>query len=104
MKYTILGKTGLTISRITYGGIVSTMGNYSHYTYEGDGQKASDEYVSFALDSGITYFDVAPSYGDAQERLGNSLVGSRDKIVLACKTRYRDYDTAARDAERSLID
>ncbi|MBO4887223.1 MAG: aldo/keto reductase [Firmicutes bacterium] len=102
MKYTVLGKTGLTISRITYGGIVSTMGDYSHYTFEGDGQKASDEYVRFALDAGITYFDVAPSYGDAQERLGNSLIGARDRIVLACKTRYRDYDTAARDAERSL--
>ena len=63
MQYKALGKTGLDISRISYGGIVSME----------DGQDASDRYVSWAIDRGINYFDVAPSYGDAEEKLGNSL-------------------------------
>lgn len=102
MKYSVLGRTGIPVSVIAYGGIVSTMGKYSQYTYDGDGQKASDEYVSFALDNGINYFDVAPVYGDAQERLGNSIKEVRNSIILACKTGCRDYEAAAREAEQSL--
>lgn len=102
MKYNPLGNTGLEISRIAYGGIVSTMGDYADYAFPGDGQRASDDYVQYALDAGVNYFDVAPAYGDAQERLGNSLRGARERIVLACKTGRRDYDGAAREYERSL--
>lgn len=102
MKYNILGKTGMSVSRIAYGGIVSTMGDYTNYTFPGDGQQASDQYVQLALDAGINYFDVAPAYGDAREKLGNSLRGNREKIILACKTLFRDYDSAARDYEQSL--
>ena len=87
MKQNQFGRTGLTISAIAYGGIVSTMGEYANYTFDGDGQTASDQYVSYA---------------DAQEKLGNSLRGIRDRIILACKTGCRDYDSAARDLERSL--
>ena len=89
MKYNMLGKTGLSISRITYGGIVSTMGSYANYSFSGNGQQASDQYVQYALDAGINYFDVAPAYGDAQERLGNSLRGCREKIILASASRWR---------------
>ncbi|MBR1708081.1 MAG: aldo/keto reductase [Clostridia bacterium] len=102
MKQNILGRTGLQVSAIAYGGIVSTMSDYANYTYSGDGQQASDDYVEYALDAGINYFDVAPKYGDAQEKLGNSLRGVREHITLACKTGCRDYDSAARDAEKSL--
>ena len=48
-----LGKTGFEVYPVIYGGIVSMQ----------DGQKASDNYVAWALDRGINYFDVAPSYG-----------------------------------------
>lgn len=102
MRQNILGRTGLQVSVIAYGGIVSTMSAYANYTYTGDGQQASDDYVEYALEAGINYFDVAPKYGDAQEKLGNSLQGVRDRVTLACKTGWRDYDSAARDAERSL--
>lgn len=102
MKYNTLGKTGLSISRIAYGGIVSTMGSYANYTFCGNGQQASDQYVQYALDAGVNYFDVAPAYGDAQEKLGNSLRGCRNKIILACKTGRRDYDGAAWEYEESL--
>ena len=102
MKLHPLGNTGIQVSTIIYGGIVSTMGDYAHYTYTGNGQEASDQSVEYALDAGINYFDVAPKYGDAQEKLGNSLRGIRDKITLACKTAKRDYDSAARDLEQSL--
>lgn len=75
-----LGRTGLTITPVVYGGIVSM----------DDGQAASDRYVKWAIDQGINYFDVAPSYGDAQEKMGNSLAPFRKDVFLACKTAKRD--------------
>lgn len=79
MQYKKLGRTHIHISRVAYGGIVSML----------DGQDASDRYVSWAIDQGINYFDVAPSYGDAEEKLGNSLRPYRNRVHLACKTTER---------------
>lgn len=91
MEYKKLGRTGIEISSISYGGIVSM----------DDGQDASDKYVSWAIDKGINYFDVAPSYGDAEEKLGNSLKLYRNKINLACKTGQRMKDKAEQELLRS---
>ena len=92
MQYRALGNTGFDISAISYGGIVSM----------NDGQDNSDRYVSWAIDQGINYFDVAPSYGDAEEKLGNSLQPYRKNIYLACKTGHRLREAAEEDLARSL--
>lgn len=89
MQYRKFGKTGFDISAVSYGGIVSME----------DGQPASDRYVSWAIDRGINYFDVAPTYGDAQEKLGNSLKPYRSKVHLACKTAER----LRTNAEKELL-
>lgn len=86
------GNTGFEITPVIYGGIVSMK----------DGQGASDNYVSWAIDRGINYFDVAPSYGDAQEKLGNSLLPYRKNIYLACKTGCRMKADAQKEFEESL--
>ena len=92
MIYHSFGKTGFEISAVAYGGIVSME----------DGQDASDRYVSWAVDQGVNYFDVAPSYGDAQEKLGNSLRPYRNRVRLACKTAERLRVNAEREMQESL--
>jgi len=87
-----LGKTGFKVFPVAYGGIVSM----------NDGQEASDRYVSWAIDRGINYFDVAPSYGDAEEKLGNSLKAYRQQIHLACKTVKRLLKEAEPEFEQSF--
>ncbi|MHB8963807.1 MAG: aldo/keto reductase [Saccharofermentanales bacterium] len=72
----ILGRTGLEVSRVAYGGIISGK----------EQQNDSDRYVAYAIENGVNYFDVAPSYGDAQKILGHSLIPYRRDINLACKT------------------
>ncbi|MBQ3078609.1 MAG: aldo/keto reductase [Clostridia bacterium] len=84
-----LGKTGYSVFPVAYGGIVSMK----------DGQSESDKYVSWAIDRGVNYFDVAPSYQDAEEKLGNSLKPYRKNVYLACKTAER----MAKDAEREML-
>ena len=87
-----LGETGFKVFPVGYGGIVSM----------NDGQEASDRYVSWAIDRGVNYFDVAPSYGDAEEKLGNSLKAYRKKIYLACKTDKRLSKEAELEFEKSF--
>ena len=101
MKYCQLGNTGLTVSRVSYGGIVSA-GFYDNVAYPSEGQDASDRYVAWAVDRGVNYFDVAPGYGNAQDQLGLSLEPYRKQVNLACKTQCRDRENAEKDLERSL--
>ncbi len=101
MKYRALGKTGLTVSAVSYGGIVSS-GIYDGAVYPSEGQSASDRYVAWAIDRGVNYFDVAPEYGNAQEQLGNSLRPYRSRVHLACKTHERERAAAEADLENSL--
>ena len=101
MKYRQLGNTGINISAVSYGGIVSS-GIYGGVNYPEEGQASSDRYVSWAIDQGVNYFNVAPAYGNAQEQLGNSLIPYRDRIHLACKTGRRDRKGAEEDLKNSL--
>lgn len=87
-----LGKTGEMISMIGFGGIV-----VDKATTE---QAASR--VKEAIDSGINYFDVAPSYGNAEEMLGPALEPYRKDVFLACKTTERKKEGARKELEQSL--
>ena len=58
--------------------------------------------VAEAFDRGVNYFDVAPEYGDAQQKLGPALEPYRQRSFLACKTLERSRDGAARELEDSL--
>jgi aryl-alcohol dehydrogenase-like predicted oxidoreductase len=87
-----LGRTGEQLSIIAFGGIVvmnETTGEASNIVAE-------------AVDRGINYFDVAPSYGNAQERLGPALGPYRKNSFLACKTDGRMKDDSRKDLEESL--
>ncbi len=62
----------------------------------------SEAIVDDALQRGVNHFDVAPSYGDAELKLGPSVARHRDRMFLACKTRERRRDAARAELERSL--
>ncbi|MBI3923872.1 MAG: aldo/keto reductase [Armatimonadetes bacterium] len=92
LKRRKLGKTGERLSIIGFGGIVVS----------GIEQTAANNLVHEAIERGVNYFDVAPTYGNAQERLGNALVGKRSRIFLACKTTQRKRAEASQELEESL--
>lgn len=101
MKYRKLGSTGFEISAVAYGGVVSAA-HFDEAVIPGDGQAFSDHYVSWAVDRGINYFDVAPSYGDAELLMGNSLKPYRKNVFLACKVGPRTRKEAEPLMRKSL--
>jgi aryl-alcohol dehydrogenase-like predicted oxidoreductase len=58
--------------------------------------------VRHAIDRGVNYFDVAPSYGDAEIKLGPALEPFRKDVFLACKTGMRTKTEARKELEQSL--
>lgn len=87
-----LGNTGYEVSPVTFGGIITMS----------ETQEDANRFVSSAIDSGINYFDVAPSYGNAEERLGPALEPYRKNVYLACKTEFRDAERAEQELHNSL--
>jgi len=65
-------------------------------------QESANELVAQAIERDINYFDVAPAYGNAEERLGPALEPYRDQVFLACKTERRDRTGAETELRRSL--
>lgn len=66
------------------------------------GAAESDAIVDDALQRGVNHFDVAPSYGDAELKLGPSVARHRTRMFLACKTRERRKEAARTELARSL--
>ena len=87
-----LGKTGLKLSMLGFGGLV----------LKDTTPEQASAWVRLAYEAGVNYFDVAPSYGNAEERLGPALEPYRKNVFLACKTAQRKQAGAAEELERSL--
>ncbi len=87
-----LGKTGEKLSILGFGGIV---------VMNATTQQAASR-VAQAIDYGVNYFDVAPTYGNAEEMLGPALKPYRSKVFLACKTTERKKEGARKELEASL--
>ncbi|HCL29268.1 MAG TPA: oxidoreductase [Candidatus Latescibacteria bacterium] len=86
------GNTGEQLSIIGFGGIMVSKVESSE----------ASALVKEAVDRGVNYFDVAPTYGNAQQMLGPALAPYRDDVFLACKTTERTAEGARRELEESL--
>ena len=92
MEYRTLGKTGLKISTLGFGGIPIQR-------IDADRTK---ELVHRLLDAGVNYIDTARGYTVSESYLGYALEGIRDKFVLATKSMARTKEAMAADIETSL--
>lgn len=87
-----LGRTGEKLSVVGLGGMALAR----------ESQADVDALVREAFEAGVNYFDVAPSYGNAEDVLGPALEPFRKRVFLACKTLARDAKGAAAELESSL--
>src|SRR5213596_1777221 len=65
-------------------------------------QAEADRAIELALAHGVNHIDVAPSYGEAELRVGPWMPRIRDQVFLGCKTQERTRDGAWAELQRSL--
>ena len=92
----VLGKTGLEVSIIGFGG--------GHSVRPDINVKTTIRLIHEAIDSGVTFMDNAWEYhqGEAERRMGQALVGRRDQVTLMTKVCARDRATAEAQLHESL--
>jgi aryl-alcohol dehydrogenase-like predicted oxidoreductase len=86
------GRTDVQLSIIGFGGIVVMNAE----------QKHANNVVAESVEKGVNYFDVAPTYGDAEVKLGPALEPYRKDCFLACKTGKRDAEGAKQEMQASF--
>ncbi len=91
MRYRTLGRTGLKISEVGFGGWA--IGGTSYGTTS---DKESLDALVSAFDLGVNFFDTADIYGNghSEELIARAFKGRRDKIVIATKGGW-DYSAGA---------
>ena len=93
MEYITLGKTGLRVSRMGFGGIPiqKVDASVTHALMERLAQR------------GVNYIDTARGYTVSEQFLGEALEGGlREKFVIATKSMARTKEAMARDIDISL--
>jgi hypothetical protein len=87
-RYRTLGKTGLKVSTVGYGCMITS----------------DSSVISRAVDMGITYFDTARGYqsGNNERMVGAALKGARNKIVLSSKSEAKTAAEAVAQLDTSL--
>jgi aryl-alcohol dehydrogenase-like predicted oxidoreductase len=91
MQYTLLGNTGLTVSRLAFGAMTFTAGNKEIGAVYKVGADLAADLVGRALQAGINFFDTADAYagGESEAMLGAALKPHRDQVVIATKVGFR---------------
>ncbi len=89
MQKRTLGRTGHDSTVISFG----------TYAVGWLTQDDADRAIQLVLDHGVNHFDIAPTYGEAMERVAPWMPAIRDDIFVGAKTAVRDRDGAWRDVE-----
>lgn len=88
----ILGRTGLTVNEIGFGGIPIQRVN----------QDTANGLVAEAINRGVNFFDSARGYTNSEELMGNALAPYREEVIIATKTMVRDAAGMQADLATSL--
>ena len=92
MEYRILGRTGLKVSRMGFGGIPIQR-------IDPQGTRAL---MLRLREEGINYIDTARGYTVSESYLGEALEGIRGDFILATKSMSRTKEAMAKDIDISL--
>ena len=92
MKRIMIGKTGLEVNRLGFGGI----------PIQRVDEVQAVETVLHAVEKGVDFIDTARGYSTSERRIGMALKETDKKVVLASKSHNRTSDGIRADLEVSL--
>jgi predicted aldo/keto reductase-like oxidoreductase len=87
-----LGKTGLTVSRLGFGGI----------PIQRLGEAEAVPLVKRCLELGINFYDTANAYTTSEGFIGKAIAGRREGLVLATKSTSRNPEKVMKHLQLSL--
>ena len=73
MEYVRFGKTGLEVSRTSFGALPIQRISFDE----------SKKILLSAFDAGINFYDTARMYSDSEEKLGNAFSEIRRDLIIA---------------------
>ena len=65
-------------------------------------QAVADKAMEQTIEAGVNHIDIAPSYGQAEERVGPWMPRERERFFLGCKTLERTKEGAWKELQQSL--
>jgi aryl-alcohol dehydrogenase-like predicted oxidoreductase len=109
LQYATLGRTGLVVSRLSFGAMTFGRGPLVPGVVNDIDQGEADRMVARCLDAGVNFFDTADAYrdGESEIMLGRALGGARRlAAVIATKAGFRTGDAliSAGLSRRRLIE
>lgn len=92
MKKSMLGGTGLEVSRLGLGGI----------PFQYMSQTDAQQIVQDAFDRGVNLFYTSRMYRDSENKIGLAVRNFRDQVVLGTSTHKRKKTDALKDIRQSI--
>jgi uncharacterized protein len=92
MERVVLGKTGLEVNRLGFGGI----------PIQRLDERQAIEVILHAVESGVDFLDTSRAYTTSERRIGKALKKANKRVIVASKSHGRTSDTILRDLETSL--
>jgi aryl-alcohol dehydrogenase-like predicted oxidoreductase len=81
---------------------MSTLAIFGGAAFSDVSQEDADRVMKMIIEAGINHIDIAPSYGQAEERVGPWMKRERQRFFLGCKTMERTNDSAWKELRQSL--
>jgi aryl-alcohol dehydrogenase-like predicted oxidoreductase len=90
MKKRPLGKTGIAVSEIAFGGVEIGMPYGIGVKSAADMLSETDaiRLLRTAVNSGVNFFDTARLYGESEKIMGKAFKGMRDSVVISTKCKH----------------
>jgi len=83
-------------------GHMSTVAIFGAAAFGKISQADADKVMEMVIEAGVNHIDVAPSYGQAEIRIGPWMPRERKRFFLGCKTMERTKDGAWKEMHESL--
>lgn len=83
-------------------GHMSTVAIFGGAAFWQISQEEADKAIELIIEAGINHLDVAPSYGQAEIRIGPWMPRERERFFLGCKTTERTREGAWKEMQESL--
>jgi len=83
-------------------GHMSTIAIFGAAAFWEISQVDADKVMEKVIETGVNHIDIAPSYGQAEERVGPWMPRERSRFFIGCKTTERTRQGAWDELQRSL--